>query len=291
MRGPQAAAPRDLAGLAAAVASAGGPICFIAGGTDLLVAPREVPAEGWVIDVSRTKGLAEIAAGDGMLRIGAAATLAELIRSPIIRQEMPVLAQAADQCGSAQIRNRATVGGNVANAAPASDLLPILKCCAARFEIRARDGTLLQRNFDDLVLGPGRTSLGCGDLIVSIEFPLEERLDRAAFVKLGPRDDLTIARLNMVMEADFDGGSRRFGEVRLVAGAIGPVPRPLPEVASVLRGRSLTPGLAQDFLGSLAAAVDMAIPGRASLAYKRRAAMGVGADLLEKITGIGELAP
>lgn len=291
MSGVQAVSPRDLAGLTAAVAAASGPVCFVAGGTDLLVAPREAPAAGWIIDISRTAGLSGIAADGGMLRIGAAATLAKLTCDPIVLRHAPVLARAADLCGSVQIRNRATIGGNVANASPAGDLLPILKCFEARFHILRRDGKEMVKAFDQLVTGAGRTSLADGELIAAIVIPLDGRLTHSGFVKLGPRDDLTISRINLTMEADFDPASRAMGEVRLVAGAIGPVPRRFDEVAQCLAFAGVSEQRVMAFLEALASAVDAAIPGRASHAYKRRAIMGVGADLVEQVTGLSDLVP
>jgi len=291
MSGLQAVSPNDLGALTAAVTQASGPVCFVAGGTDLLVAPRDAPEAGWIIDISRTAGLSGISAGGGMLRIGAATTLADLTRDPIIRRHAPVLARAADLCGSAQIRNRATIGGNVANASPAGDLLPILKCFEARFHILTRDGREAVKDFDQLVTGAGRTSLASGELITAIVIPLAGRLTHSGFVKLGPRDDLTISRINLTMEADFDPASRALGEVRLMAGAIGPVPRRLDEVAQHLAFGVISQPRVMVFLEALAAAVDAAIPGRPSQAYKRRAIMGVGADLVEQVTGLSDLVP
>ena len=291
MTGVQAAAPGDLAALSAVMARAKGPLNFIAGGTDMLVMPRQAPRDGWIVDISRTIGLFEISLDGDTLRVGATATLADLARNGLVRAHFPVLAQAADQCGSAQIRNRATIGGNVANASPAGDLLPLLKCAGAAFHLLSPDGGTRRLLFNDLVKGAGKTDLAPGELITRIDIPLGRRLPRFAFAKLGRRDDLTISRLNLAMEADFDSGRRDFGEVRLVAGAIAPTPLTLPAVAATLSGTELNEATVNAFLAALLAAVDRAIPGRASQPYKRRAIAGLGLDLLEKITGIAGLVP
>jgi carbon-monoxide dehydrogenase medium subunit len=282
----QAAIPADLGALRALLAGAGGPVCYIAGGTDLLVAPRAPPSEGWLIDISRTAGLAFIAADETKLRIGATTTIAALARDPAIRRLFGALAQAAELCGSAQIRNRATIGGNVAGASPAGDLLPALKCARARFVVLGREGGERRLAFDALILGAGRTSLAPGDLIAEIEIPLAGRLPRSAFVKLGRRDDLAISRLSLTMEADFDSSTRRFGEARLVAGAVAPTPLNLDGAAETLRGAALGGPLARAFSRALLNAVDAAIPGRASRPYKRRAVVGLGLELLEAITQV-----
>jgi len=282
----RAASPADLGALKALIAETSGPLCYIAGGTDLLVAPRAPPDEGWLIDISRTAGLAFIRADAAALRIGATTTFDALARDPTIRRLFGALAQAAGESGSAQIRNRATIGGNVAGASPAGDLLPVLKCADARFAVLGRDGGERRLAFDALVVGHGRTSLARGELIAEIEIPLARRLARSAFVKLGRRDDLAISRLNLTMEADFDFSTRRFGEARLIAGALAPTPLGLESAAETLRGAELGRPLVRAFSGALLRAVDAAIPGRGSRPYKRRAVVGLGLDLLEAITGV-----
>jgi carbon-monoxide dehydrogenase medium subunit len=282
----RAASPADIGALRALIAKASGPLCYIAGGTDLLVAPRAPPDDGWLIDISRTAGLAFINADASALRIGATTTFAALARDSAVRRCFSALAGAAEQSGSAQIRNRATIGGNVAGASPAGDLLPALKCADARFTVLGRDGAERKLAFDALVVGHGRASLEPGDLIAEIEIPLAGRLSRSAFVKLGRRDDLAISRLNLTMEADFDPATRSFGAVRLIAGALAPTPLRLESAAETLRGAELGDPLVRAFTRALFDAVDAAIPGRASRPYKRRAVIGLGLDLLEAITGV-----
>ncbi|MGO9773201.1 MAG: FAD binding domain-containing protein [Roseiarcus sp.] len=282
----RAASPADLGALKALIAETSGPLCYIAGGTDLLVAPRAPPDDGWLIDISRTAGLAFIRADAAALRIGATTIFDALARDPTIWRLFGALAEAAEQSGSAQIRNRATIGGNVAGASPAGDLLPVLACADARFTVFGRDGAERTLAFDALIRGHGGASLAPGELIAEIEIPLARRLTRSAFVKLGRRDDLAISRLNLTMEADFDFSTRRFGEARLVAGALAPTPLRLPGVAEILRGAELGGPLLRAFSGALLSAVDAAIPGRASRLYKRRAVVGLGLDLLEAITGV-----
>jgi len=283
---PQAFHPTDIDALQSLIASATCPLCFIAGGSDLLVSPRAPPREGWLIDISRTSGLAFIELRETTLRIGATTSVDAIARSPIIATHFSALGQAAELFGSAQIRNRATIGGNLANASPAGDFLPMLKCARASFRVLGKDGGERWLAFDALVVGAGRTSLASGDLIAEIRIPLVGRLTRGAFVKLGRREALTISRLNLTMEADFDEGSLRFGEIQLIAGAIAPTPTPMVRAADTLRGKALSGSAVRAFVEALRDDVDEAILGRESRRYKRRAVMGLGFDLLEKITGV-----
>jgi carbon-monoxide dehydrogenase medium subunit len=284
----QGAAPRDLAGLKPLLASATGPVHYISGGTDLLVAPRALPDRGLLVDISGIGGLSYVHHDGGWLRIGATTSLAALARNETVSKVLRSLARAAEQFGSAQIRNRATIGGNVANASPAGDLLPVLKCVNAFFTVLGIDSRERHLTFDELILGSGNTALTQGDLITEIAIPQSNILPLSGFVKLGRRADLTVSRLNLAMQAEYHDGLRKFGTVRLIAGAIGPVPMRLISVEDSLRGITLTTVNVRAFLESLVAAVDRAIPGRASQSYKRRAIMGLGLDLLEQVTGIAQ---
>jgi carbon-monoxide dehydrogenase medium subunit len=279
-----AAAPRDLAALAPLIQGAG-ELCFIAGGTDLLAHPDALPRMGLLLDVSGIAELRGITLESDGLHIGAATTIASLAESPLIRNHVAALAVAASQCGSVQIRNRATIGGNVANAAPAADLPPVLKCAGAQFTVMARGGAIRRLGLDELMPATGGTTLNAGDLITDIHLPADQFLPCSGFVKVGRRQEMTIARLNLTMQADYDAASRSFGAVRLVAGAIGPAPLSLTNAAAILAGASLSRQAIAGFLDALVEEVDRAIPDRASRPYKRRAIIGLGLDLLAQVTG------
>jgi len=274
------ATPPDLAALATLLAQ--GPLGFIAGGTDVMVAGRGLPAAGRLVDLSRVPELAFIAATGADIRIGAATTVAALAADPALRARLPALAQAAAQCGSVQIRNRATIGGNIANAAPAADLIPVLVAAAARLWLILPGGARVERALDGLTLPPGA-------LITEVILPGTKLLGRSAFAKLGVRRDLTIARLNLALLTDYQGG--RFGAVRLVAGALGPRPRRLPRAEAALAGQVLNPATLRGWLAALTAEVEAAIPGRAALPWKRRAIAGPGLEVVAGVAGLALDAP
>jgi len=278
----EAAAPTDRAALAALLAQTRGAVAFIAGGTDILVAPRSLPSAGLLVDLSRTRDLAGVVVEADVLRIGAATTLAALAGHALIRARLPALAEAAALCGCVQIRNRATLGGNVATTSAASDITPVLACFDARFRTLSRHGERLL-TFDALVPAAGGSGLAAGEAIVAAEIALSGRPGRSAFAKLGPRDDLAIARLNLTLEAEFDGA--RFGATRLIAGAVAPAPLRLARAEAALAGRTPDAATLADFDRALIAEIEAAIPGRASLGYKRRAAVGLGRDLLARLIG------
>ena len=108
----------------------------------------------------------------------------------------------------------------------------------------------------------------------------------SAFVKLGPREVLTIATLNLAASADYDAVSNHLKSLRIVAGALAPVPHHLHKVEALAQNRAIDQQFADDFVLALVAAVDHAIPGRASHLYKRRAIAGLGLDLLHNLFGM-----
>ena len=282
----QVARARDLDEIATLTNQFDGRIGFVAGGTDLIVAQENAPWPDLIIDISRTAGLDFIRITGEAIHIGAATTMTSLAGHNGIHKDLPMLAQAAAQVGSVQIRNRATIGGNVASAVPAGDLLPVLKCLDARIDILRRDGCRETQGFDDVVVGRGETSLANRDLITGINLPLKYGENRiSAFAKIGPREILTIARLNMAIEADFDRVANRVNDIRIVAGAIAPVPLRLHPVEAVFMGCEVDQLLADAFLNALSIAVDDAIPGRHSQAYKRHAITGLGLDLMYRLFG------
>ncbi len=280
----RAARPNDLGDVTAITGRSTGSIAFIAGGTDLIIAHENLPWPDLIIDITGIAELDFVDVTETAVQIGAATTMSTLDRHKGIRKSLPLLAQASAQVGSAQIRNRATIGGNIASAVPAGDLLPVLKCLEVRIEILRHDGRTEVLEFDDVVVGSGETSLGNGDLITGIVLPLKYGANRiSAFAKIGMREVLTIARLNMAIAANYDQAANRVSDIRVVAGAVGPLPLRLPAVEAVFQGRVIDQSLADDFLNALVSEIDNAIPGRYSQSYKRRAIIGLGLDLLRDL--------
>ncbi len=282
----QAATSDNLQELSTLVGAFDGSISYVAGGTDLVIALENGPQPDLIIDISRMEELNFIDTGNETVRIGAATPVSTLAEHCGLVASLPMLAQAARQLGSVQIRNRATIGGNIASAVPGGDLLPVLKCLDCQVEVMRRNQDMTIQAFDDVVTGAGETSLGNGDMITAISFPLRYGENRiSAFGKIGRRRELAIARLNLAVLANYEPTTRRIDDIRVVAGAIGPVPLRLRSVEQQLRGRKLDQALVDGFLRSLTAAVDAAIPGRVSQAYKRHAVMGLGLDLMCDLFG------
>ncbi|HPQ41764.1 MAG TPA: FAD binding domain-containing protein, partial [bacterium] len=148
---------------------------FLAGGTDLMVTKNHSTGgsagDMW-IDLSQCTELQQIGISDGELRIGSGVTWAELIRDAHIRQYAPAIAQAAAQVGSAQIRAKGTIGGNLANASPAGDSFPVLAALGATIITATPSGDSRSIPVEELVVRPGKTCLQVDECITEIRLPV-----------------------------------------------------------------------------------------------------------------------
>lgn len=192
---------------------------LLAGGTDLLVRVRkghDVPAI--VIDLKRVADLrADITETDGSLRIGARAVMTDLIEHARLRTHFPALIEAAMVVGSVQIRNRATVAGNLCNASPAADTAPALLAYGAQLNLISAGGSR-RMPLDDFFSGPGCTTLAAGEIVESIDLPLTGGRAGGAFARLTRRHGVDLAIVNLCCVV------RESGEARFAFGAVGPRP-------------------------------------------------------------------
>lgn len=259
---------------------------FIAGGTDLIVQMRKrlVGRPEALISLRSIPELAAIT-GDGEFRIGPLVTLRDLLEHSGIRESFPDLCEAARVIGSIQIRNVATLGGNLCNASPAADLAPPLLVREARVEL-ASPGGKRQIPLERFFLGPGQTALKEGELLTAVIISPPPPAARAVFIRKGRvRMDLAIASVSAALEQK-DGVCRN---VRLAAGAVAPVPLRLSAVEGLLEGKTLTDDLLEQ-AGSTAAGAVSPITDVRSTAEHRRRLVGVFVKraLRRLISGDGE---
>jgi CO/xanthine dehydrogenase FAD-binding subunit len=192
---------------------------ILAGGTDLVSQFRK--GEAWcdrVVDVAHVPELRGIQDGNP-IRVGAAVTHAEIAESALLQERAPILVQACRQIGSPQIRNIATIGGNVVNAAACADTLPVLVCLEARAVVASGSGEE-RVPVADLVTGVGQTRLAPGSLIQAFEFKAPPPGSRMAYQRIGRRQAMSIARLSVAALGAVDAGNgNRVCLLRVVPGA------------------------------------------------------------------------
>jgi CO/xanthine dehydrogenase FAD-binding subunit len=211
----------------------------LAGGTDLMVHIRRARLYGawqpdFLLDVTGVPELQRLELHGDRPFVGAAVTFRRLETDDAVRRWYPMLAQAAATVGSVQIRNLATIGGNVANASPAADGLTALAALGARAEISSLNG-VRYLSLEELITGPNTTSLNHGELIVGFELDRLPDGSVQLFHKIGRRRAVVIARMNLAVCMD-----RNMSDPRVVLGACFPSPRRLTAVEQLLV--SGTPG-------------------------------------------------
>jgi carbon-monoxide dehydrogenase medium subunit len=187
-----------------------------------------------VLDISRAEGLEGIAAHDDAIGVGPLTTHARLAGSPILLARAPLLAEAASLIGSPQIRNRGTVGGNIMNAATCADTVPPLIALGAEVILRSASGER-RMQLKELFAGPYRTVARPDELLTEIRFPAPASRTRSAFIKLGRRNALSIARLSVavVLRLDEEG---RIADPRVVPGSAFPAWERVSEAEEMLAG-------------------------------------------------------
>ncbi len=227
--------PANLQQALAGLLQAGEDGAVLAGGTDLLVRIRAGRARPRILfDIHGIPELRGIAVDGDRLRIGAAATLAEIARSPLVRKKAPALAEAASQVGARQIRNRATLGGNIVNASPAADTLPPLVAAGARVVLAGARG---RRELDigAFLSGPGRTARRPDEILLEVLAPMDRPGVRSRFLKIGRRRALAISVVNLAARLEVTDGVMR--DVRIALGAVAPTAVRAHGAETLLEGR------------------------------------------------------
>jgi carbon-monoxide dehydrogenase medium subunit len=163
----------------------------------------------------------EFSERDG-LRIGAAATMAEIAESPLIRERYRILADGAEIVGSVQTMNMATVGGNVCNAAPSADTAPPLLACEAAAVIASPNGER-EVPIEEFWLEPGRTVLRPGELLKELRLPAPTANTGGTYVRHTPRKQMDIAVVGVGVLLTLADGDR-IERARIALGAVAPTP-------------------------------------------------------------------
>jgi CO/xanthine dehydrogenase FAD-binding subunit len=207
---------------------------FIAGGTDLLIAMknREATPEHLISlsAVSEMKGISS--AGNGDLQIGALTTLAEIERSEAVRKQFFPLRDAVDVMASAQVRNLATIGGNLCSAVPSADTAPPLIALNASLKLIGPGGER-QVPVEDFFTGPKQTVLKADEILTVITIPKPEAGSSGCYLKLMRRHAMDLALVGVAACLKVDG-NKVCTEARIALGAVAPTPIRVPEVETLL---------------------------------------------------------
>ena len=241
------------------------------GGTDLLV---RYDARGDVLPalvcLERIADLQGISADNGIIRIGAATTLARILDDAVVRKDLPVLTQAIRVLGSPIVRNMGTIGGNIGRASPAGDTLPPLYALGAEVELISPSGSR-SLAVGDLIAGPGRTRLEWGEIIAAVRIvkPVSSAFQR--YEKVGHRNALACSLVSMAAVIGV-GGDGKVETASLAWGSVGPTVVTCPAAVKVLLGRKLDMETLEEAAGAVRDAVAPIDDVRADARYRRTVA-------------------
>jgi len=210
---------------------------ILAGGTDLIVKMKARQAEPrHIINIKKIKELRYITVDGDKIRIGALATWRDLEKSSHIISRIPSLLDAASVMGGVQIRNMATIAGNICNASPAADSAPPFLVHGARVKAMSENGARFVP-IDSFFIAPGKTALMPEEMVVEIEIPLPPHSSSSAFLKLA-RTSMDLAKVSAAAYLKVDGGT--IEEARVALGAVAPKPIRAPSVEKELIGKPVT---------------------------------------------------
>jgi carbon-monoxide dehydrogenase medium subunit len=240
----------------------------IAGGTDVMVDIKFKEEPGCLVNIKKIPGLGAIQENGGSLRIGSLVTIRELETSAILREKLPVLWESAHQFASLQVRNTATIGGNICRASPSGETLAPLLVLDAKATVAFADGEKTEP-FSSFFQGPGKTSLGSKGLLTGIDVPYPAAGSRGVYLKHAVRGAMDIAMVGVAVLITPDASKSKLQDVRIGLGAVAPTPIRASKTEALLRGKPLTMALVKE-AAALAASESSPIGDQRSSADYRR---------------------
>ncbi|MDD5469061.1 MAG: FAD binding domain-containing protein [Anaerolineales bacterium] len=249
-----------------------GPNRLVAGGTDLLLDVQQgrQPPPHTLVDVNAIAEMCALEVRDGKVFVGAALPLNRIIASPLVQHHAHALYQACSLIGGPQVRNVATLGGNVGHALPAADgAIALLGLDAVAHVYDA--GGYHRRGTGELYAGPGRSALNADQILVAFSIPMEVAGCSSAFCRVMRPQGVAIAILNMAVWVQADG--EVIQDVRIAAGPAGKVPFRATAAEAVLRGQAWSLAVLDEAIAAfLSEARFRTSPHRATFAYRQHLA-------------------
>jgi CO/xanthine dehydrogenase FAD-binding subunit len=259
---------------------------IIAGGTDLLVELRGIPAgkkgPKFVLDISGLPELKGIREEGEEIIVGSGTTHREVQTSELIREAAPLLAVASATVGAAQHRNIATIGGNIMNASPAADTVPALIALEASAVLRSREGERVSP-LSGIFVKPYQTDASPGEILTAVRFRRLPAETRSAFVKLGRRNALAISRMNVAVVLFLRDGA--ITEARIAPGSATPMPERFAAAEKILIGRKPSEELFRSAGAAVAAEMVERSGRRWSTPYKEPVIAALAARALREALG------
>ena len=279
----QSLTPRTLAELAQALSAATEKTKIIAGGTDFVIKERAGKfAPDLLIYPGFIPELNTITKENGVLRIGAAVPMNGITAALKDDKAFCAIADAASDVGSPQIRAKGTMAGNLCNASPAGDMLPVSWLYDAQLELMNADGTVGETPVNGFITGPQKTILQPDQAVTAILIDLKQFEGYvSAFHKIGSRERVSISREGLAAAVKLDENGR-VEQARLSLGAVGGTPIRVTDAEEYMQGRVLDEKLIEEITPMVAETIhNNCRP--ANRLYKTEAARGLTADTFAKL--------
>lgn len=274
--------PTTLPEAIALYAANSGRFPILAGGTDIIVQWRSgaINLEG-LIDISGIGDLRTIEASDDAVNIGTLVTHSSIISHPTICEHVPALAKASATIGALQVQNRGTIGGNIMNASPAGDTLPVLIACDAMFlaqDLRGERWIPAK----DMYIGYRKTSLATGEILTRISIPKKKKMEVIRFYKVGTRRAQAISKVSLCVRATIQHGG--IESITIAVGSAAPTIVRALGTETLLTGRAINSALIDQARYSLEDEISPIDDVRSTAKYRRFVAGSLLARFLREAT-------
>ena len=240
MRAIDYAAPTSLSEAVAIMAAHGDRARPLAGGTDVLVQLRGGRREAdVVVDTKKIPELNGIKVDDNGLQLGAAVPCYQIYQNQAVAAAYPGLTDAAGLIGSIQIQGRASIGGNLCNAAPSGDSIPPIMTMSAEAHINGPNGWRTVPT-DSFCTGPGRSVLEPGELLVAIQIPTPAAHTGTSYLRFIPRNEMDIAVAGVSSTVTLDASGQDIVSARIALASVGPTPILASAAGDSLAGKAVS---------------------------------------------------
>ena len=276
--------PRSVDDALAFLSNNGEQTKIIAGGTDLIPSLRQEDLRpAFVLNILEIGTLRGVAEQDHRIRIGPTTTFTEITESPILGRNFPSLVQAASFVGGPQIRNRGTIGGNIGTASPAADVLPAVLALDGELELQSKRSGTRYIPLSRAIAAPYKPLFQPDEILTGIILPKLKPEARSTFVKLGRRNAMARARMNLTVVLGMNR-EKVITEMRIVPGAVMPVARRMERAERALLGKKPEPPVVDAAAEALAKEMVEVTGTRWSTEYKFHVLQNLFKGVLKHLT-------
>ena len=258
----------------------------LAGGTDVMVLLKgQAITPSYIIKLDAIKDLDYIVQDDKGLKIGALATMSDIAGSTVVKERFPLLAYAAGEMGSPQVRNTATVVGNLCRASPSADTAPPLLALGAKLKVVSSAGERIV-NLEDFFIGPGETVLRNDEMVIEIQIPNLPPDTYGVYTRTSSRAALSIAQVSAAVVVTLDSTKSSVVEARIVLGSVAPTPIRATQAEEALKGQTINDETIKKAAGEAMSAAKPISDVRSSAAYRKEMVKALVERALRQVTAI-----